>query len=246
MTQSKVKGLITKYLIEFFVIVFSISVSFLVENIREEIEKDKKRNLIKISLLQEIKSFENRLKGRIAAFRGDYNALLYVLDDNRNLDTILNNISSGGFANPFFIARVFRPPNSIYNSLVNDGDINLLKSTMIKSLLEMTYVQVPERIKSWGEGESVIGKEIESYVIKNYPEFYNKDVYFGDSRAFFTSEDKSIVEEFIFMIDSDEQLKALIKSKTPAMINRNYILNNLYVKFRDSLIIELEKELINN
>lgn len=41
------KKLIIKYSIEFFVIVFSISVSFFVENIREEIEKDKKRTLIK-------------------------------------------------------------------------------------------------------------------------------------------------------------------------------------------------------
>ena len=243
MTQSKAKGLITKYLIEFFVIVFSITVSFLVENTREEIENDKKRYLIKTSLLEEIKSFENRLNGRIAAFKGDYNALMYVLDDNRNLDTILNNLSSGGFANPFFISRSFRPPNSIYNSLVNDGDINLLKSTKIKSLLEMTYVQVPKRIGSWEESESIIGNKIESYVIKNYPKFYNKEIYFGDNRGFFNSEGKSIVNEFILMINTDEQLKALIKSKTPAMINRNYILNNLYVKYRDSLIIELEKEL---
>ena len=232
------KKLIIKYSIEFFVIVFSISVSFFVENIREEIEKDKKRTLIKTSLLQEIKGFEERLNGRIAAFEGDYNALLYVLDDNRNIDSIFNNISNAGFANPFFIARGFNPPNSIYNSLVSDGDINLLKSTQVKSLLEMTYVQIPEFMDGWGESESTIAKGIESYVIKNYPKFYNKDVY--------TSEDKNIMEEFILMVDSDEQLKALIKSKTSSMINRSWTLKNRYVKYRDSLIIELEKDLKDN
>ena len=232
------RKLIIKYSIEFFVIVFSISVSFFVENIREEIEKDKKRTLIKTSLLQEIKGFEERLNGRIAAFEGDYNALLYVLDDNRNIDSIFNNISNAGFANPFFIARGFNPPNSIYNSLVSDGDINLLKSTQVKSLLEMTYVQIPEFMDGWGESESTIAKGIESYVIKNYPKFYNKDVY--------TSEDKNIMEEFILMVDSDEQLKALIKSKTSSMINRSRTLKNRYVKYRDSLIIELEKDLKDN
>ena len=232
------RKLIIKYSIEFFVIVFSISVSFFVENIREEIEKDKKRTLIKTSLLQEIKGFEERLNGRIAAFEGDYNALLYVLDDNRNIDSIFNNISNAGFANPFFIARGFNPPNSIYNSLVSDGDINLLKSTQVKSLLEMTYVQIPEFMDGWGESESTIAKGIESYVIKNYPKFYNKDVY--------TSEDKNIMEEFILMVDSDEQLKALIKSKTSSMINRSWTLKNRYVKYRDSLIIELEKDLKDN
>ena len=232
------KKLIIKYSIEFFVIVFSISVSFFVENIREEIEKDKKRTLIKTSLLQEIKSFEKGLKGRIAAIEGDYNALLYVLDDNRNIDSIFNNISNAGFANPFFIARGFNPPNSIYNSLVSDGDINLLKSTQIKSLMETTYVQIPEFMDNWGESEGDIAKEIESYVIKNYPKFYNKDIY--------TSEDKNIMEEFILMVDSDEQLKALIKSKTSSMMNRSLTLKNIYVKYRDSLIIELQKELKDN
>ncbi|MGC6429739.1 MAG: hypothetical protein ACON5F_01730, partial [Jejuia sp.] len=138
----------------------------------------------------------------------------------------------------FFIARGFNPPNSIYNSLVSDGDINLLKSTQVKSLLEMTYVQIPEFMDGWGESESTIAKGIESYVIKNYPKFYNKDVY--------TSEDKNIMEEFILMVDSDEQLKALIKSKTSSMINRSWTLKNRYVKYRDSLIIELEKDLKDN
>ena len=41
------KKLIIKYSIEFFVIVFSISVSFFVENLREEYEKDNQRIIVK-------------------------------------------------------------------------------------------------------------------------------------------------------------------------------------------------------
>jgi len=104
--------------------------------------------------------------------------------------------------------------------------------------METTYVQIPEFMDNWGESEGDIAKEIESYVIKNYPKFYNKDIY--------TSEDKNIMEEFILMVDSDEQLKALIKSKTSSMMNRSLTLKNIYVKYRDSLIIELEKELKDN
>ena len=52
------KKQIIKYSLEFIVIVVGISASFFVENIREEIEKDSKRILIKTSLLEEIKGYE--------------------------------------------------------------------------------------------------------------------------------------------------------------------------------------------
>ena len=120
-----------KYSIEFFVIVFSISISFYLENLREEIEKENIRNLIKNSLLTELESEDGYIKGRIFAFNNDYNSLASVLDNNINIDSVFKYKSLAGFANPFFIARGFSPSSSIYSSLVNDGDINLIKSTKI-------------------------------------------------------------------------------------------------------------------
>jgi hypothetical protein len=232
------KKLIIKYSIEFFVIVFSISVSFFVDNIREEIEKDKKRTLIKTSLLQEIKSFEKALKYRLKAFKGDHNSVLSVLNEKNNIDSVFNNMSDAGFGNAFFLIRLFEPPNTIYNSLVNDGDINLIKSRRIKSLLQLTYAQSPKAINDWIEGERIIADRIEMHIIDNYPKFYNKEIY--------TKTDKSIVKEFLSILDSDEKLKALIKSKEQMMWWKKYILEDFYTKYRDSLIIELEKELKDN
>jgi len=40
------KKILIKYSIEFFVIVISISVSFFVENIREDLEKDSRRVIV--------------------------------------------------------------------------------------------------------------------------------------------------------------------------------------------------------
>ena len=56
------KKLVLKYSIEFFVIVFSISVSFFVENLREKNEKDALRVLIKKSLLEELEINVSRLE----------------------------------------------------------------------------------------------------------------------------------------------------------------------------------------
>ena len=232
------KKLIIKYSIEFFVIVFSISVSFFVENIREEIEKDKKRTLIKTSLLEEIKGFEQALKGRVGAFEGDYNALLYVLDDNRNIDSVFNNLSSAGLTNPFLLFRSFDPPKTVYNSLVNDGDINLIKSRRIKSLLQFIYIETPEAIDDWRADDKRIAEIIDMHLIENYPEFYLKDIS--------TKTDKKIVKEFLDIVNSDTKLLALIKAKRPVMWWKNFILKEFYVKSRDSLIIELEKELKDN
>ena len=69
------KKLIVKYSIEFFVIVFSISVSFFVENLRVENENENQRRLIKQSLLQELKSGDEYLKWRKNSFEIDFKAI---------------------------------------------------------------------------------------------------------------------------------------------------------------------------
>lgn len=223
-----------KYSIEFFVIVFSISISFYLENLREEIEKENIRNLIKNSLLTELESEDGYIKGRIFAFNNDYNSLASVLDNNINIDSVFKYKSLAGFANPFFIARGFSPSSSIFSSLVNDGDINLIKSTKIKSLLQETYVHIPDGINFWIEDENDVAKRIENYIIDKYPNLYNKDVY--------TSDDKDIMREFIEMVKSDNKLKALIKSKRPAMVSKRNMIDS-YVEKRESLILELKKSL---
>ena len=122
------KKLIVKYSIEFFVIVFSISVSFFVENLREENENENHRRLIKQSLLQELKSGDEYLKWRKNSFEIDFKAIELILKDDSPLDSIFSNVSKAGFSNPFIIPRNFNPPSSVYNSLVNDGTINLIKT----------------------------------------------------------------------------------------------------------------------
>ena len=171
------KKLIVKNSIVFFVIVFSISVSFFVENLREENENENQRRLIKQSLLQELKSGDEYLKWRKYVFEMDLKAIKLILKDDSPLDSIFSNVSRAGFSNPFIIPRNFNPPSSVYNSLVNDGTINLIKSQEVKSLIEDTYVFFSKSIQDWADNEGLIAEKIKFYIMENYSEFYLKDIY---------------------------------------------------------------------
>ncbi|MDC1369911.1 hypothetical protein N8301_04830 [Cyclobacteriaceae bacterium] len=228
------KKLIVKYSIEFFVIVFSISVSFFVENLRVENENENQRRLIKQSLLQELKSGDEFLKFRKNAFEMDLKAIKLILKDDSPLDSIFSNISKSGFSNPFIIPRNFNPPSSVYNSLVNDGTINLIKSQEVKSLIEDTYVFWTKKIQGWGAGEGLIAEKIEFYIMENYSEFYLKDI--------FTTTDKAIMLEFKSIVQNDPKLKAYLKAKTGPMIVKLNSLQN-YTDSRESLISALEESL---
>ena len=228
------KKLIVKYSIEFFVIVFSISVSFFVENLREENETENQRRLIKQSLLQELKSGDEFLKFRKIAFEMDFKAIELILKDDSPLDSIFSNVSKVGFSNPFIVPRNFNPPSSVYNSLVNDGTINLIKSQKVKSLIEDTYVFWTKKIQGWGAGEGLIAEKIEFYIMENYSEFYLKDIY--------TTTDKAIMLEFKSIVQNDPKLKAYLKAKTGPMIVKLISLQN-YTDRRESLISALEESL---
>ena len=228
------KKLIVKYSIEFFVIVFSISVSFFVENLRVENENENQRRLIKQSLLQELKSGDEFLKFRKNAFEMDLKAIKLILKDDSPLDSIFSNISKSGFSNPFIIPRNFNPPSSVYNSLVNDGTINLIKSQEVKSLIEDTYGFWTKTIQDWAETDGLIAEKIKFYIMENYSEFYLKDIY--------TRTDKAIMLEFKNIVQNDSKLKAYLKAKTEPMIAKLNSLQN-YTDSRESLISALEESL---
>tara|TARA_B110000967_G_C18675162_1_gene455131 strand:- start:95 stop:787 length:693 start_codon:yes stop_codon:yes gene_type:complete len=228
------KKLIIKYSIEFFVIVFSISVSFFVENLREENEKDNQRIIVKQSLIQELKSAEAYLRYRNRAFEEDLKAVELILNKDATLDSVFSNVSSGGFSNPFIVSRNFNPPSSVYKSLINDGRINLIKSQKLKSLIEDTYVYYTEFIHAWQDDDEKIASIIEMQIIENHTSFYMKDI--------FTGEDIGIMLEFYEMVQKDSKLKAYLKAKTVPMSVKMNTLEG-YMESRKNLISALEESL---
>jgi len=228
------KKLIIKYSIEFFVIVFSISVSFFVENLREEYEKDNQRIIVKQSLIQELKSAEAYLRYRNRGFEEDLKAVELILNKDTPLDSVFSNVSSGGFSNPFIVSKTFNPPSSVYKSLINDGRINLINSQKLKTLIEDTYVYYTEVIQAWHNDEEKIADRIEMQIIENHTNFYIKDI--------FTGKDKGIMLEFYEIVQKNSKLKAYLKAKIVPMIVKKTTLEG-YMESRKNLISALEESL---
>ena len=174
------------------------------------------------------------MKWRKNSFEIDLKAIKLILKDDSPLDSIFSNVSEAGFSNPFIIPRNFNPPSSVYNSLVNDGTINLIKSQEVKSLIEDTYVFWTKTIQDWAETDGLIAEKIKFYIMENYSEFYLKDIY--------TRTDKAIMLEFKNIVQNDSKLKAYLKAKTEPMIAKLNSLQN-YTDSRESLISALEESL---
>lgn len=236
MTQSKVKGLIVKYFIEFIVIVFSISISFFVENLREEREKEAKRVLIVNSLINEIESNETYLND----VKGFYIKSAKVVDVyiKDSLDVgILKAFDNRMFspANTFFTALPFEPSNSIYNSLVNDGSLNLIKSPYLKSKIDEFYKYSRVNITRMIEGETDAAKQADKMFIHKYPKLYLRNFWNNYN-------DEKLLQDFVKVINSDDRFKALMMQKYSFMQAKVRDITT-YLRRRDTLIVALKKSL---
>lgn len=139
MMNNTVRKYFIKYTLEFIVIVLGISFSFLVQNIREETELDSNRQLIFKSLLSELESNESYITSRKKAFVREMDYVSKFLKDSLTKNKIKKYPENLSPLNPFLSAGTFNPSTSIYNSLINDGSFNLIKSSTLKSLIDEVY-----------------------------------------------------------------------------------------------------------
>ena len=137
--NKKIKKYFIKYTLEFFVIVLGISFSFFVQNVRQEKEIDSKRELIMKNLLDELESSQNYVIERKSEFEREMNYVNKLLNDSLSIKMIKEYPNNKSPLNPFFSALRFNPSSSIYNSLVSDGSLNLIKSSSLKALIDEVY-----------------------------------------------------------------------------------------------------------
>ena len=228
------KKLIIKYSIEFFVIVFSISASFFVENLREDGEKEAKRKLIVNSLISEIESNEKYLKETKEFYINSALVVNSFIKDSLSVK-ILNEYDNRMFspANAFFTALPFEPSNSIYNSLVNDGSLNLIKSPYLKAKIDELYKYSRVNISRMIDGETDAAKQADNMFINNYPKLY--------LRNFWNNyDDEKLLKDFVYAINNDDRFKALMMQKYSFMQAKVRDISN-YINRRDTLLIELKK-----
>ena len=232
------KKLVLKYSIEFFVIVFSISVSFFVENLRERNEKNALRVLIKQSLLEELEINVPRLETTRQDLETWNKHINYFLrhPDSLDIGLITDFLKEYNYSPLNVYMTVYTPdlPNATYNALVNDGSLNLIKDPALKSSIEQLYNRSSSLVNSWVEEEKNVATRAENYFVEKYPGIYLKD--------FWRNYNLDLFNQAINVMKSDNRFKATMMQKESFMLVklRDF---NLYLSQRDSLINTLKESL---
>ena len=230
------KKILIKYSIEFFVIVISISVSFFVENIREDLEKDSRRVVVLSNLLNELESNKSYVDFRKKVFSENLQILGLYLKDSLTVD-LIKNINQNSFspANAFFTAVGFNPSVSIYNSMLNDGSLNLIKSSDIKSRIDKLYVETYNSISNSKRVEEISAVRADNLFVDDYSNLYVRNFWLNFN-------DDELMQDFLNAIKKNIRFKALMMQKA-SMLEAKLRNVNKYIEQRDSLIIEINKSL---
>ena len=228
MMNNTVRKYFIKYTLEFIVIVLGISFSFLVQNIREETELDSNRQLIFKSLLGELESNESYITSRNKAFVREMDYVSKFLKDSLSKNKIKEYPENLSPLNPFLSAGTFNPSTSIYNSLINDGSFNLIKSSTLKSLIDEVYNINYKAIVHLVQLELEVANEADRFFAINYSKTYSKNFWFNTS-------DEKLTNSVFEIMENNYRFRALMVQKISYM-EVKIISMRKYIEKRNSLI----------
>jgi len=102
MKKDNIKKYFIKYSLEFFVIVMGVTFSFFLQNIRNDIEIDTKRELIIDNLLSELESDQDYIEKTKQDFKREMEYVNKLLSDSLTTKEIKNYPKNFSSLNPFF------------------------------------------------------------------------------------------------------------------------------------------------
>lgn len=227
MKNNKIKKYLIKYTLEFFVIVLGISFSFFVQNFRNDLEIESKKNLIIGNLLNELESNQDYLTKTKVGYVREMDYVQKLLSDSLTKEKIKEYPTNYSPLNPFLSVRKFRPSRSIYSSIVNDGSFNLIEPPSLKALIDEVYELRYNSILNIVESEKNIADLADQFFVNNYTETYVKNFWFNN--------DEKLISTVFDIMQNDSRFKALMVQKISFMEIKIIELDN-YSKKRDSLI----------
>ena len=227
MKKDNIKKYFIKYSLEFFVIVMGVTFSFFLQNIRNDIEIDTKRELIIDNLLSELESDQAYIEKTKQDFKREMEYVNKLLSDSLTTKEIKNYPKNFSSLNPFFSVKKFRPSRSIYNSIVNDGSFNIIEPTSLKALIDNVYELNYNTIINIIDSEQKIADKADEFFVNNYTETYVKNFWFNN--------DEKLISSVYKIMQKDSKFKALMVQKISFMEVKVANLNNYSIK-QDSLI----------
>lgn len=218
---------LTKYFIEFNVIVLGISTSYLVENFREEREYEIKEKQIIEELISEFKIQSTQLNKRKVLFEKDYRIIKFITSSENDFSLINEDVSKfSQIKTSILDMRYFSPPRDIYNSIVNEGLFKYLKSDKLKIKLNKLYQSDYEYLIGNIDAEGIYLDNIIFYVTEKHPALFSLL-----SKRDEISENQ--IKEVVHLIRDDEVLVSKLKIKENKMRIKLYLLNNYMNDSRD-------------
>ena len=227
MKKYNIKKYFIKYTLEFFVIVMGITFSFFVQNIRNDIQIDTKRELIIDNLLSELESNQAYIDEKKRDFKREMEYVNKLLLDSLTTQEIKKYPKNFSPLNPFFSVSKFRPSRSVYNSIVNDGSFNIIEPSSLKVLIDEVYSTNHNAIMNIIDSEQKIADKADDFFVKKYTSTYIKNFWFN-------YDNKLVISVFKIM-QKDFKFKALMVQKISFMEVKVAGLD-IYSKKRDSLI----------
>ena len=220
--SAKIKG----YVREISIIVVSIAIALLGEDLMQQNEREKISTELKINLLEEVNEIEKYIVNRENAFINDRQILMALISEDTNLDSLIGiKLDKSMYDMSIFGYRGFQPPNAFYKSLVNDGKIRYLESISLKKELDLMHninsYYILENIKL----EIVAGKKLKDYFENNQP----KVILDGFSDSVNTCK---YAHGLYSSIQENDKIKAILVGKISQMEDKITFLK----RYRESLV----------
>lgn len=232
--MKKIRKKLINYTFEFIVIVLGISVSFLLEDYRQNQESKYLSKDLIINLINEISEIEKYLKEREEAFKGDQKLLLALQTEGIKPDGLyqLQKIPRL-YGAALFNYRGFSPPVAFYKSLVNDGKIRYLESVDLKKELDLMHNVHFSYIHGNVKDEAIAQRKVIDYFQNHHPKIFINSNDFTENYSYVVS-----VHE---VIQKNDYLKAILYQKSLA-ISQKVVGFNRYKKSLENLKLILIKE----
>ena len=229
------KSILSKYLIEFTVIVLGITTSYFVENYREEQWESKKEIRLLSELRKEFVDQISHFKKRRKLFSKDYRIISFITNNSSDFDSLLSDVKrSTQIRTALFDMRYFSPSRDIYNSIVNEGLFKFIQSDRLKVLLNKLYATDYEYMVGNIMSEGIYLDDIIFYLTENHPKLYKRLA----SREEISLDELTLIVNYI---RSDEVLNSKLQFKENKMRIKLYLLDD-YLKHGqeiETLISEL-------
>ena len=217
------KSILSKYLIEFTVIVLGITTSYFVENYREEQWESKKEIRLLSELRKEFVDQISHFEKRRELFSKDYRIISFITNNSSDFDSLLSDVKrSTQIRTALFDMRYFSPSRDIYNSIVNEGLFKYIQSDRLKVLLNKLYATDYEYMVGNIMSEGIYLDDIIFYLTENHPKLYKRLA----NREEISLDELTLIVNYI---RNDEVLNSKLQFKENKMRIKLYLLDD-YLK----------------